>query len=445
MTENKTYHIETFGCQMNIADSEVVAAILHKEGYEPANGINDAGLVLLNTCAVRENAEKRIWNKLEHLSGLKKKNKDIRLGIIGCMAQHIGNKFRNNKAVDFIAGPDTYRHLPQIISKIYLENEFVSDLELSRNETYENILPHRIDKTSVSGFVSITRGCDNFCSYCVVPYTRGRERSRNPKDIINEVTNLQQNGYHEITLLGQNVNSYHWEENCKITDFPKLLALVANKIPNIRIRFTTSHPKDISDALIEAMAAHNNVCNHIHLPVQSGSNRILNTMNRKYTREWYLNRIDKIKTMLPGCGLSTDIFSGFPGETESDHIASLSLMEEVGFDSAFMFKYSERPGTYAAKHFNDDVPEKLKLRRLNDLIQLQQSLSIKSNKNEVGRKYDILIEGTSKRSDKDIFGRTDHNKLVIVPNSIYKPGNFIRIIINSYTSATLFGKDINHG
>ncbi|MFO7790720.1 MAG: tRNA (N6-isopentenyl adenosine(37)-C2)-methylthiotransferase MiaB [Bacteroidales bacterium] len=441
MTENKTYYIETFGCQMNIADSEVVASILHKEGYRPASDISDAGLVMLNTCAVRENAEKRIWNKLEHLNGLKKKNIDMKLGILGCMAQHIGTDFRSKNAVDFIAGPDAYRHLPEILHKISRGNGFVSDLELSRTETYENIVPHRIDTSSVSGFVSITRGCNNFCSYCVVPYTRGRERSRNPKDIINEVINLQQSGYHEITLLGQNVNSYHWEENKKITGFPGLLALVADKIPGMRIRFTTSHPKDISDELIETMAVRDNICNHIHLPVQSGSNSVLKAMNRKYTREWYLNRIDKIKSLMPGCGLSTDIFSGFPGETESDHAASLSLMEEVGFDSAFMFKYSERPGTYAAKHFEDDVPEKIKLKRLNELIQLQQSLSLKSNKDEVGKKHDILIEGKSKRSDKDIFGRTAHNKLVIVPDSKHKPGSFIRVIIESYTSATLFGKE----
>ncbi|MEA3449083.1 MAG: tRNA (N6-isopentenyl adenosine(37)-C2)-methylthiotransferase MiaB [Bacteroidota bacterium] len=436
---NKTYYIETFGCQMNIADSEVVAAILHDNGYTRVSHPDDAEMILLNTCSVRNKAEQRIWNKLQHLKGLKKKQRHLKIGILGCMAQRIGNDFEQNKTVDFIAGPDSYRKLPELIQRSSTEH-FASDLELSKTETYDNVLPRRLDTTGVSGFVTITRGCNNFCSFCIVPYTRGRERSRHPKDIINEINDLQHNGYKEITMLGQNVNSYRWEHDGQHTGFPELLQTAATQFPDPRIRFTTSHPKDISDALIETMAAHKNICNHIHLPVQSGSNDVLKAMNRGYTREWYLDRIDKIKTEIPNCGLSTDIFAGFPGETEADHKASMRLMQQVKFDSAFMFRYSERPGTYAAKHLKDDVPEATKIRRLNELIKLQHQLSLESNKHETGKVYDILIEGKSKRSDKDVFGRTETNKLVIVPDSNYKPGKIITVIIESYTSATLFGK-----
>ncbi|MDA3820780.1 MAG: tRNA (N6-isopentenyl adenosine(37)-C2)-methylthiotransferase MiaB [Candidatus Delongbacteria bacterium] len=441
MKENKSYYIETFGCQMNIADSEVVAAVLYDAGYSQVQQPEAADLVLLNTCAVRDNAEQRVWNKLQHFKGLKKKHKPLKIGILGCMAQRVGNGFEQSKVVDFIAGPDSYRNLPELIKQTSSE-AFASALELSRTETYEALLPRRIDQSKLSGFVSITRGCNNFCSYCIVPYTRGRERSRNPGDVLNEIDDLQQKGYKEITLLGQNVNSYHQEEDGQSTGFTGLLTSIATQFPKLRIRFTTSHPKDISDALIETIAGHSNICNHIHLPVQSGSNDVLKIMNRGYTREWYLDRIHKIKTVIPGCGLSTDVFAGFPGETEADHKASMSLMQQVKFDSAFMFRYSERPGTYAAKHLKDDVPEETKIRRLNELITLQNQLSLESNKNVTGKHFDILIEGKSKRSDKDVFGRTETNKLVIVPDNNYKPGNIIKVIIGSYTSATLFGKAI---
>ncbi|MFP4663395.1 MAG: tRNA (N6-isopentenyl adenosine(37)-C2)-methylthiotransferase MiaB [Bacteroidales bacterium] len=444
MNDNKTYYIETFGCQMNIADSEVVAAILEKSGYTASENMESAGLVLMNTCAVRENAEQRIWNKLEHFRGLRKKHKHMKLGILGCMAQHVGEQFREHGSVDLVAGPDSYRQLPRLLEDIS-KQEFVSDLELSRTETYENILPHRLDNSPVNGFVSITRGCNNFCSYCIVPYTRGRERSRKPSDILNEVKDLYANNYHEVTLLGQNVNSYAWEDGGNALDFPDLLKLVADEFPTLRIRFTTSHPKDISDKLIENMARGDNICRHIHLPVQSGSNKILKAMNRKYTREWYLDRVKKIKAVMPDCGISTDIFAGFPGETEEDHQQSLDIMREVAYDSSFMFKYSERPGTYAAANLNDDVPEDVKTRRLNELIELQGKLSMKSNEEEVGKSYEIMIEGKSRRSDKEVFGRTCRNKLVIIPDNDFSPGDKVKVIINSCTSATLLGKQLSYG
>src|SRR6056297_1602048 len=442
MKNRKTYYIETFGCQMNIADSEVVAAILAKEGFTPVSTVSEASLVLMNTCAVRENAEKRIWNKLENLKGIKRKQGDIKIGILGCMAQHVGNKFKDSGAVDLVAGPDSYRHLPELLEKIS-KHEFVSDLELSRTETYENILPQRVESSQINGFVSITRGCNNFCSYCIVPYTRGRERSRNPEDIVNEVRDLYNTGHYEITLLGQNVNSYRWNDEQQAMDFPDLLRKVAETFASMRIRFTTSHPKDISDKLIETMATVPNICNHIHLPVQSGSNAVLKAMNRKYTREWYLDRAAKIRELIPDCGLSTDIFSGFPGETEADHQQSLELMKMVGYDSAFMFKYSERPGTMAAAKLKDDVPEDVKTRRLNELIALQNELSTASNNRDIGKEFEILIEGRSKRSDKEMFGRTCQNKMVIVPDRGFNPGDKLKVEISNCTSATLFGKEIS--
>ncbi len=442
MKNRKTYYIETFGCQMNIADSEVVAAILAKEGFTPVSTVSEASLVLMNTCAVRENAEKRIWNKLENLKGIKRKQGDIKIGILGCMAQHVGNKFKDSGAVDLVAGPDSYRHLPELLEKIS-KHEFVSDLELSRTETYENILPQRVESSQINGFVSITRGCNNFCSYCIVPYTRGRERSRNPEDILNEVRDLYNTGHYEITLLGQNVNSYRWNDEQQAMDFPDLLRKVAETFASMRIRFTTSHPKDISDKLIETMATVPNICNHIHLPVQSGSNAVLKAMNRKYTREWYLDRAAKIRELIPDCGLSTDIFSGFPGETEADHQQSLELMKMVGYDSAFMFKYSERPGTMAAAKLKDDVPEDVKTRRLNELIALQNELSTASNNRDIGKEFEILIEGRSKRSDKEMFGRTCQNKMVIVPDRGFNPGDKLKVEISNCTSATLFGKEIS--
>ncbi|MDA3910365.1 MAG: tRNA (N6-isopentenyl adenosine(37)-C2)-methylthiotransferase MiaB [Bacteroidales bacterium] len=438
----KKLYIETFGCQMNIADSEVVASILKDENYELTINPDEADLYLFNTCAVRENAEKRIWNKLQHFKGIKRKNRNLKLGVIGCMAQHIGNDFKQTGVVDFIAGPDAYRNIPNLLKSID-ESGFQADTELSLTETYEAILPTRINNAKISGFVSITRGCNNFCSYCIVPYTRGRERSRKVSDIMNEVQDLQENGYREITLLGQNVNSYNYTTSTESIDFPKLLALTATRFPDLRIRFTTSHPKDISDELIECIANHDNICNHIHLPIQSGSNEVLKRMNRKYTLEWYLDRIQKIRELIPDCGITTDIFAGFCGEMEADHQQSLDVMKQVGFDAAFMFKYSEREGTYAAKHLDDDVPEAIKIRRLNELITLQNQLSLESNQRDVGKSFRILIEGKSKRSETEIFGRTCQNKVVIIPDTGEKIGDFVPVTVNDYTSATLFGTKIS--
>lgn len=440
--EMKKLYIETFGCQMNIADSEVVASILKTENYRLTDNPDEADLYLFNTCAVRENAEKRIWNKLQHFKGIKKKNKQLTLGVIGCMAQHIGKGFEETGVVDFVAGPDSYRNIPDLIKQSQKGN-FQSDLNLSLTETYENILPTRLHDSKINGFVSITRGCNNFCSYCIVPYTRGRERSRQVSDIMNEVKDLQENGYKEITLLGQNVNSYLWETENERIDFPMLLASVAEAFPKLRIRFTTSHPKDLSDELILCIANHNNICNHIHLPIQSGSNDVLKRMNRKYTREWYLNRIENIRKHIPDCGITTDIFAGFCGETEADHQESLSIMKTVGYDSAFMFKYSEREGTYAAKHLDDDVPEDVKTERLNELIALQNELSLESNKQDEGKSFTILIEGKSKRSANELFGRTCQNKVVIIPDNGEKVGDFVPVKVTGYTSATLFGEKIN--
>jgi tRNA-2-methylthio-N6-dimethylallyladenosine synthase len=437
----KKLFIETFGCQMNIADSEVVVSILQQEGYELTHSPDKADLYLFNTCAVRENAEQRVWNKLSHFKGIKQRNKSLKLGVIGCMAQHIGNDFSNTGVVDFVVGPDAYRSLPEILKNINNQS-FQSNLELSLTETYDHILPTRIDAKKISGFVSITRGCNNFCTYCIVPYTRGRERSRSTSDILNEVQDLAKTGYKEVGLLGQNVNSFLYKTETEETNFPKLLKKVADSFPEMRIRFTTSHPKDISDELIQCIADTPNICNHIHLPVQSGSDKILKAMNRKYTREWYLNRISKIRELIPQCGITTDIFSGFCGESEEDHKQSIDLLERVGFDSAFLFKYSEREGTYAAKHLIDDVPETVKTQRLNELIQVQNQLSLKSNKKDMGQQFEILIEGNSKRSADKVYGRTCQNKVVIVPNENFHAGDKIWVEITDFTSATLFGKKI---
>ncbi len=438
----KKLYIETFGCQMNVVDSEVVASILQEE-YEITQNAEEADLYLFNTCAVRENAEKKIWNKLEHFKGIKKKNKRLKLGVIGCMAQHIGKEFEKDTVVDLVAGPDAYRDIPTLLKESEIK-DFVSNTELSLTETYDKILPIRLSNEDISGFVSITRGCNNFCTYCIVPYTRGRERSRNADDILREVEDLAQNGYHEVSLLGQNVNSYKLETENGVIGFPELLAMVAEKFPQLRVRFTTSHPKDISDELIQCVADHKNICNHIHLPVQSGSNKILKAMNRKYTREWYLNRIDKIKELIPDCSITTDIFCGFCGETPEDHQQSLSLMREVHFDSAFMFKYSEREGTYAAKKMEDDIPEDVKTERLNELIAVQNDLSLESNRADIGKCFEIMIEGKSKRNDNEVFGRTPQNKVVIIADENFKPGDKVNVVITKATSATMFGEKVNH-
>ncbi len=436
----KKVYIETYGCQMNVADSETVAGIMQSREYIATDNINDADVIIINTCSVRDNAEKKIWNRLDHIKSLKRKNKNLKTGIIGCMAQRVGEKFLEHPAVDFVAGPDSYRSLPDLVD----ENDIVPvRTEFDINETYSGIEQIKIDNNIISGFIAITRGCNNFCSYCIVPYTRGKERSSDFKDIFAEVDNLRKKGFKELTLLGQNVNSYYFEDGDKKVNFPVLLRMVAETAPEMRIRFTTSHPKDLSDELIETMAAYKNICNHIHLPVQSGSNKILEKMNRKYTREWYLNRIQAIRSIIPDCGISTDLFCGFSGESEEDFQQTLDLMEQVKFDLAFMFKYSVRPGTYAAKHFEDDVPEEIKIERLNRMIKLQNKISLKNNKADIDKTFEVLVEGYSKRSKEMLFGRTEQNKVVVFPAQNNKAGDFVNVKIIDATSATLKGEIIN--
>ncbi len=430
--------IETYGCQMNIADSEVVAAILVAHGYELTDDVNNADLVLINTCSVRDNAEQRVWNRLDFFRGHKRRKPNVKVGVIGCMAKRVGQELIEHQAVDIVAGPDSYRDMPMLLDRAISGSKGI-DIEQSEVETYSGIVPERVADDSISGFVSIMRGCNNFCTYCIVPYTRGRERSRNPKDIINEIKSLIDKGYREVTLLGQNVNSYNWTEEETEINFPKLVEMIAKINPNLRVRFTTSHPKDISDELIEVIARYNNVCKHIHLPVQAGSNAVLERMNRKYTREYYLERVKKIRTLIPNCGLTTDVFCGFSGETEQDFLQTLELLREVEFDSAFMFKYSERPGTYAAKKLPDDVPEDIKIKRLTEIIDLQNKISQKRNQAEVGKTFEVLVEGYSKKSDKDMFGRTSQNKVVVFPNNGTKIGNLVKVKIVSASSATLIG------
>ncbi|SHF72904.1 tRNA-2-methylthio-N6-dimethylallyladenosine synthase [Mariniphaga anaerophila] len=438
--ETKKLYIETYGCQMNVADSEVVAAILQERQYELAQTADEADAVFLNTCSVRDNAEQRIWGRLNYYNSLKKKNKNLVIGVLGCMAERVGEAFLEKGVVDLVAGPDAYRDLPYLIDKV--ENgEKALNTELSTIETYDKITPVRMGDKAISGFVSITRGCNNFCTYCIVPYTRGRERSRDPQDILNEVRDLAQNNYKEVTLLGQNVNSYNWlpPEERKPVRFWDLLEMVARTAPNLRIRFTTSHPKDMSDKVLHKIAQYPNICRHIHLPVQSGSSKILKLMNRKYDREWYMDRIAAIRSIIPDCGLSTDVFTGFCSETEEDHAQTLALMEEVKFDMAFMFKYSERPGTYAAKHLKDDVPEEVKIKRLNEIIHLQNKLSLESNSNDIGKTVEVLVEGTSKKSDEMLFGRTSQNKVAVFPRYSFKKGDKVEVIIEKCTQTTLIG------
>ncbi len=438
--EEKKLFIETYGCQMNVADSEVVAAILQEKNYQLATSAEEADAILLNTCSVRDNAEKKIWRKLELYNSFKKKNKNLIVGVLGCMAERVGNEFLEKGTVDLVAGPDAYRDLPYLIDKVETGGRAVN-VELSTNETYDKITPVRIGDEKISGFVSITRGCNNFCTYCIVPYTRGRERSRAPEDILTEVRDLSEKNYKEVTLLGQNVNSYKWlpEGNQKPVKFWDLLEMVARVNKSMRIRFTTSHPKDMSDKVLRKIAEYPNICKHIHLPVQSGSSRILKLMNRKYDREWYLDRITAIKSIVPDCGLSSDIFTGFCSETEEDHADTLSLMEQAKFDMAFMFKYSERPGTYAHKHLKDDVPEEIKTRRLNEIINLQNRLSFESNHNDIGKTVEVLVEGFSKKSDKMLFGRTSQNKVAVFPKYNFKKGDFVAVKIEKCTQTTLIG------
>lgn len=436
----KKLYIETYGCQMNVADSEVVASILAGSGYATTDSVNDADLILINTCSIRDNAEQRIWGRLKTLGHLKKKNRELRIGVIGCMAERLKEKLlETEKLVDIVVGPDAYRELPSVVAEAESGHKAVNVL-LSREETYADISPVRMDKNGVSSFVSIMRGCNNMCAYCVVPYVRGAERSRNAESIIREVAELADAGYREVTLLGQNVDSYHFTEENTDIRFHQLLEKVATLNPGMRIRFSTSHPKDISNDLLNMMADHENICKHIHLPAQSGSSRILELMRRGYSREWYMDRVQAIKTILPDCAISTDMIAGFCTETDDDHAASLSLMEWAGYDFAYMFKYSERPGTRAARKYADDVPENVKTARLNEMIALQNRLSAKSKKNDVGKIFEVLVEGTSKRSDEFMSGRTSQNKVVVFPASGNMKGKLVKVEIEKCTSATLIGK-----
>ena len=437
----KKLYIETYGCQMNVADSEVVASVMQMAGYEPTEELSEADAVFLNTCSVRDNAEQKIYHRLDALDAERRKGHQMILGVLGCMAERAQKDLLDNHHCDLVAGPDAYLSLPDLVAQAELGHKAMN-IDLSTTETYRDVVPQRIGLGhKIGGFVSIMRGCNNFCHYCIVPYTRGRERSRDLESILREVRDLRDKGYKEVTLLGQNVNSYHLEGLDNL-DFPQLLRRVAEEAPTMRIRFTTSHPKDMSDETLRVIAEMPNVCKHIHLPVQSGSDRILKLMNRKYTREWYLDRVAAIRRIIPDCGLSTDIFVGYHSETEEDHQLSLSLMREVGYDSAFMFKYSERPGTYASKHLPDDVPEEEKIRRLNELIQLQTEMSALQNKKDEGKVFDVLVEGFSKRSREQLCGRTEQNKMVVFDKGGHHIGETVKVRITGSTSATLFGEEI---
>ena len=452
----KQLYIETYGCQMNVADSEVVASIMKMAGYDLCDNEADADAIFLNTCSIRENAENKIYNRLETLHAEQKKGRSLILGVLGCMAERVKDELIDRHHANLVCGPDSYLNLPDMMAQCETGHNAI-DIALSKTETYRDVIPQRIGLAHISGFVSIMRGCNNFCHYCIVPYTRGRERSRDVESILREVRDLHEHGYKEVTLLGQNVNSYLGElksKNEKVNSegndgkadaksekvaFPALLRMVAEAVPDMRIRFTTSHPKDMSDDTLRVIAEMPNICHHIHLPVQSGSDRILKLMNRKYTREWYMDRVRAIRRIIPDCAISTDIFVGYHSETEEDHQMSLSLMREVGYDSAFMFKYSERPGTYASKHLPDDVSEEVKLRRLAEMIELQTKLSAESNAKDVGKEFDVLIEGFSKRSREQLFGRTGQNKVVVFDKGNCHIGQTVRVRITDSSSATLKG------
>lgn len=439
----KKLYIETYGCQMNVADSEVVAAVMQMAGYEMCQDEAEADAIFMNTCSVRENAENKIYNRLDTLHAEQKKGRKVILGVLGCMAERVKDDLIENHHAQLVAGPDSYLNLPDMIAQAEAGNKAI-DIALSKTETYKDVVPKRVALAKISGFVSIMRGCDNFCHYCIVPYTRGRERSRDVDSILNEVRNLQQQGYKEVTLLGQNVNSYRFvNEKRQTIDFPQLLRLVAEAVPTMRIRFSTPHPKDMSDATLRVIAEVPNVCRHIHLPIQSGSDKVLKLMNRKYTVEWYLSRVKAIRELVPDCGLSTDIFVGYHGETEADHEESLRIMRKVGYDSAFMFKYSERPGTYASKHLPDDVPEDVKIRRLNELIMVQNENSARANHAEVGNVREVLVEGPSKRSREQLCGRTEQNKMVVFDKGNHHIGEYVKVRITGSTSATLFGEAVD--
>lgn len=429
---------------MNVADSEVVVSILSDHGFEHTSSIEDAGLILINTCSIRENAEQRIWGRLRAIGHFKRKNGDLVIGLIGCMAERLKEQvIEKEHLVDLVAGPDSYRELPFLVAEAHEGHKAVNVL-LSREETYADISPVRMDSNGVSSFVSIMRGCNNMCAYCVVPYVRGAERSRDPGSVLNEIRILKEKGYREVTLLGQNVDSYLWKEDGRATGFPELLEKAAMIDPIMRIRFSTSHPKDISDDLLYTIARHGNICRHIHLPAQSGSSRILKLMNREYTREWYMERVSAIKRIIPGCAISTDMIAGFCTETEEDHKESLSLMEWAGFDFAYMFKYSERPGTKAARRYRDDVEDEVKTRRLNEIIALQNRMSARSKKLDIGQVYEVLVEGRSKRSAEFLSGRNSQNKVVVFPGNGQKPGEYVNVMIERCTSATLIGTIFVH-
>ena len=431
--------IETYGCQMNVADSEVVASIMQMDGYALTEQIEEADAIFVNTCSVRDNAEQKIYGRLQYFQSLRKKKKHLIVGVMGCMAERVKDELIHLHHADLVVGPDAYLDLPNLVGAVE-RGEKAINVELSTQETYKDVIPLKLPGLHISGFVSIMRGCNNFCTYCIVPYTRGRERSRDVESILNEIRDMRDKGFKEVTLLGQNVNSYRFERGDEVINFPRLLALVAEEVPQMRVRFTTSHPKDMSDETLEVIAAHDNLCKMIHLPAQSGSDRILKEMNRKYTRAWYLDRIAAIRRILPDCAISTDLFCGFHSETEADYEQTLSLMREVGYDSAFLFKYSERPGTYAAKHLADDVPEEVKISRLQGMIDLQNQLSEESNRRDIGKTFEVLIEGFSKRSREQLFGRTSQNKVVIFDKADFHVGQFIRVKITRASSATLFGE-----
>ena len=437
---SKKIYIETYGCQMNVGDSEVIFSILGKEGYERTESMDEADVILANTCSVRDNAEQRIWGRIEVFHKQKEKRGGVVVGIVGCMAERLKDKLLDTHKVDLVAGPDSYRTLPALLRDIAPDKPQINVM-LSHEETYADIVPVRTDRNGVSAFISIMRGCNNVCSYCVVPYTRGAERSRDPKTIVDEARDVFSKGYKEVTLLGQNVDSYNWNpEDGQGCDFPDLLEMVAGISPELRVRFATNHPKDISDKLIDTMAKYANICEHIHLPVQSGSDRLLEKMRRRYTSGWYLDRVARIRKVMPGCGITTDVIAGFCSETEEDHRQTLDLFRKVGFDYAYMFYYSERPGTLAARHYPDDVPPDVKTRRLNEIIALQNELSLKSNRNDIGKVFRVLVEGPSKKNPEELCGRSGSNKMCVFPGGGHKAGDYVDVEVVSCTSATLIGK-----
>lgn len=441
--KEKKLFIETYGCQMNVADTEVVASIMEMDGYSLTDNDRDADAIFVNTCSIRDNAEQRVVQRLEYFNALKRKRKaPLIVGVLGCMAERAKSDLIDDHNVDLVVGPDAYLDLPNLVGAAE-RGEKAINIQLSKTETYKDVIPLKLNGSNISGYISIMRGCDKFCTYCIVPFTRGRERSREPESILNELRAMREKGFREVTLLGQNVNSYRFMDSDRKIDFPALLAMVAEAAPEMRIRFTTSHPRDMTDETLETIAKYKNLCNYIHLPVQSGSSRMMKLMNRRYDREWYMDRIAAIKRIIPGCGLSTDIMCGFHSETEEDHQETLSMMCEVGFDSAFMFKYSERPGTYAAKRLEDNIPEEVKSRRLQEIIDLQMELSRQSNEKDMGKEFEVLTEGFSKRSREQLFGRTDQNKVVIFDKKKHRIGEFVKVKITGFTPATLLGESLS--